>query len=103
MGFLKAFLNTPMGFLKALFNTPMSFWKTLLKVYWKVFFSPRHGGTSNITTQKDTKRVHVPHVKPNPEMDAQVRRLHLISAELTAYKELLKWIQQTPNGDRRRA
>jgi hypothetical protein len=51
-------------------------------------------GPSNIPTQKDTRRVLVPQLKPNPEMEDKVRRLGEIENELTAYQELLKWIRR---------
>jgi hypothetical protein len=52
-------------------------------------------GPSNITTEKDTRRVLVPQVKPNPEVDEKVHRLCEIENELTAWQELLKRIRST--------
>jgi hypothetical protein len=52
-------------------------------------------GPSNITTEKDTVRVEVPQMKPNPEMDEKVRRLGEIDNELTAWKEVLRLTKPT--------
>jgi hypothetical protein len=52
---------------------------------------------SMITTEKDTVRVEVPQVKPNPEVEEKVRRLEEMGNELTAYQELLRWIRNSPS------
>ncbi len=57
----------------------------------------RARGPSNITTEKDTRRVLVPQVKPNPELEEKLRRLEQIENELTAWKELMRRVRTLRN------